>query len=937
MVDAFQDLSIPDLFIDDDLTIGDDLTFTSDSAVITFGADGDTTLTHTDGSGLTLNSTNKIMFNDASQFIQGSSATVLSLGATDEIDLTATLIDINGNADVSGTVTATGTSVFASLDISGDIDVDGTTNLDVVDIDGAVDMASTLQVDGAITSDAGAIISVTDNSDVLTLRSTDADANIGPVLTLNRNSATPADDDLIGSIEFDGRNDATQAVEYAQIIAQIRDATDGTEDGALYLQTIVAGTKRERVTLLEAETVVNNAGVDLDFRVESDGNTHMLFVDAGNDLVGIGQSSPASYNGSFNDLVVGASSATGITVVSGTTAAGTLAFADGTSGDAAYRGFVQYNHNTDGLALGSAGVTALTIDSSNNVGIGQTSPDTLLHLAGEDTAVIRLENSDTSLGANQIIGGVEFEKTDGSGAGAGVVGGMRMKSDGSVGEATYLALSTSSSSANDQERLRINGLGSVGIGVADGDVTSDGTAARTYVGIIGTANRGRLNLGTTASNGADAGTLAFTNGTNSLAELVVDTHSGVQNAGDFTLDVTGDIVFDADGGDFNFKDGGTTLLTLSNAGSNNVQLSTSISDGDLLIKGNDGGSIITALTLDMSAAGAASFNSSVSGTSLIATEGLLELDDNGTHNGVINVPASCRINIDSDNNSTGESFQVGVNATNISSGNILFKIDESGNTTVGDPTYGNSLGQLRVINDAANTAPASLSLFGFGNRADDEEFAKIEFAMQTSGTGGNVVAKINGVAEGTGENAADLVFQTATSGTLAERMRITSSGSLLVNQTTAGAMVHVTNNNQPATTLLALVDEGGTGAHTQISFANTNGQVGTINTSGSATAYNTSSDYRLKENITDLTSATDRLKQLAPKRFNFINDADTTVDGFIAHEVSSIVPEAITGEKDAVDDDGNPVYQGIDQSKLVPLLVATIKELEARIAALESQ
>ena len=145
MVDAFQDLSIPDLFIDDDLT------FTSDSAVITFGADGDTTLTHTDGSGLTLNSTNKIMFNDASQFIQGSSATVLSLGATDEIDLTATLIDINGNADVSGTVTATGTSVFASLDISGDIDVDGTTNLDVVDIDGAL-----TQDGGAVFNEASA-------------------------------------------------------------------------------------------------------------------------------------------------------------------------------------------------------------------------------------------------------------------------------------------------------------------------------------------------------------------------------------------------------------------------------------------------------------------------------------------------------------------------------------------------------------------------------------------------------------------------------------------------------------------------------------------------------------------------------------------------------------------------------------------------------------
>ena len=85
-----------------------------------------------------------------------------------------------------------------------------------------------------------------------------------------------------------------------------------------------------------------------------------------------------------------------------------------------------------------------------------------------------------------------------------------------------------------------------------------------------------------------------------------------------------------------------------------------------------------------------------------------------------------------------------------------------------------------------------------------------------------------------------------------------------------------------------------------------------------------------------MSGATERLKQLKPSRFNFIRDADTTVDGFLAHEVQDIVPEAITGAKDAVDADGNPQYQGIDQSKLVPLLVATIQELEARIAALES-
>ena len=120
-------------------------------------------------------------------------------------------------------------------------------------------------------------------------------------------------------------------------------------------------------------------------------------------------------------------------------------------------------------------------------------------------------------------------------------------------------------------------------------------------------------------------------------------------------------------------------------------------------------------------------------------------------------------------------------------------------------------------------------------------------------------------------------------------------------------------------------------------FYNPNGQVGGISISGSATTFATSSDYRLKENVNYTFDATTRLKQLKPARFNFISDdTNTLVDGFIAHEVSSVVPEAITGEKDAVDENGDAVYQGIDQSKLVPLLVKTIQELEARITALEA-
>jgi hypothetical protein len=110
-----------------DLIISDDVSLLSDSAVLNFGADSDTSLTHTDGTGLTLNSTNKLCFNDASQFIQGSSATVLSIGATDEIDLTATTIDINGVADVSGNLAVGGNAtITGNTTITGNLTVNGT-------------------------------------------------------------------------------------------------------------------------------------------------------------------------------------------------------------------------------------------------------------------------------------------------------------------------------------------------------------------------------------------------------------------------------------------------------------------------------------------------------------------------------------------------------------------------------------------------------------------------------------------------------------------------------------------------------------------------------------------------------------------------------------------------------------------------------------------
>jgi len=168
-----------------------------------------------------------------------------------------------------------------------------------------------------------------------------------------------------------------------------------------------------------------------------------------------------------------------------------------------------------------------------------------------------------------------------------------------------------------------------------------------------------------------------------------------------------------------------------------------------------------------------------------------------------------------------------------------------------------------------------------------------------------------------------------------ERMRIDSSGNLLVGVDSAvttgseGVQIYRSGN---AGTISTGRNTTSTASHHL--FYNPNGLVGSIKTDGSATSYNTSSDYRLKTDAQPMTGATARLKALNPVNFEWIADGER-VDGFLAHEAQAIVPEAVTGTKDEVDDDGVAVMQGIDQSKLVPLLVKTIQELEARITALE--
>lgn len=128
----------------------------------------------------------------------------------------------------------------------------------------------------------------------------------------------------------------------------------------------------------------------------------------------------------------------------------------------------------------------------------------------------------------------------------------------------------------------------------------------------------------------------------------------------------------------------------------------------------------------------------------------------------------------------------------------------------------------------------------------------------------------------------------------------------------------------------------GSGTSYSLSFYRNGNNVGSISDDGSNTSYNTSSDYRLKENVQTLEGALMKIEALRPKTYNFITNPDVLQHGFLAHELAEVVPYAVTGEKDAVDEQGNIQPQQVDYSKLTGLLVGAVQELSARVQELEN-
>ena len=456
--------------------------------------------------------------------------------------------------------------------------------------------------------------------------------------------------------------------------------------------------------------------------------------------------------------------------------------------------------------------------------------------------------------------------------------------------------------------------------IVNGDIDLEGS-----IDVNGTANLDVVDIDGAVDM---ASTLAVGGVVTANAGVVVDniTIDGTEidlSSGDLTIDVAGDIIFDAGGQNIYFDDDGTRFFSISQV-SNDVFIGAEVQDKDLIFRGNDGGSAITALTLDMSDAGAATFNSTINGMT-IANSGLT---GPSSQNFAINTPNSFRVNIDSNNDGSSEVFVVGHGQTAVdNSNNVLFGITESGVATLnGEITVSGTKGSTAgipsgIINSTDTTSLAAgnggaINFSGvFHSGGNKTAYASIEASKETSTHN---------------EYGAALVFKTREDqGTQNEHMRVTSTGHVLLGTTTNQGVGGISfQHNASAGYNIQQNMDGTSGGAELYVFRRNSTQIGSINQSSTnAVTYNTSSDARLKD-VTGSARGLDVINNLNPVAYNW--KADNHADeGLIAQEVEKLVPNAVNQDEDG--------YYSMDYSKLVTHLVKGMQEQQEQIESLKSE
>jgi len=527
--------------------------------------------------------------------------------------------------------------------------------------------------------------------------------------------------------------------------------------------------------------------------------------------------------------------------------------------------------------------TVMTIDTLGSVGIGTDSPSSKLETKDGDIRVTTLNSfSKFKSGRASIpssegfnLGGILFEAYS---TGTTYTSGAAIESysDGAAWTSTsapsYLSFQTvSSGSTSLSERMRINSSGNVSIGTV------------TPLYLVATSDIAQISVNRD-------GTGAITNTSRSAAFI-----------------------------NLNGADGGSSI-EFNTASGNNTEPSERMridSSGDVGIGVSDGDIFGRFYGRSVGIGGTGIAKLQINGTSYSG----IDLGQNGTRYGELNASATIvQLQTLADIPLT---FGTGTSATE------RMRIDSSGNVGINEiPAY-----KFDVNDEVTGAYTTSNPQFvtRIKNKTNDGQINSSFLSLQCSSDNGgaNPVAGVGVVMESAGSNNASFVVTTRNSSGNTEKMRILSGGQVCIgtNSTTVSSSVvsAVFGSGSEATLKLG----GHSGTHTMVQFFHTGSSVGSITSTTSATSYNTSSDYRLKEDLQDF-AGLDMVSKIPVYDFKWKTD-DSRSYGVMAHELQEVLPQAVSGDKDAEE------MQSVDYSKIVPLLVKSIQELKAEVDKLKQE
>ena len=744
-------------------------------------------------------------------------------GDTDEITITASLVEITEDVQLTGTapniifndsaVTKNIAKILANVDSAG-------TNGGKLEFQTVADSGASYITALAIDDSQQVGIGTTTPSALLNLESSSTSA----LLIANRTNAVDGTKNLI-DFKLDADDNNSYSAGSIGVEAEGSwTSTAGTRDGSIIFRPSVNGT--------DSAGMVLTSSFDL----------------------GVGLTSPSDYYAT--DVVISANDEGGLTFAStGTTFKQYIAWADGTSGDAQYRGYIAYDHNNDSMAIATSGSAKATIDSNGNIGIGTTSPDSKLHV---DSGV-----SSTSDWGN-----------------LGIISDFPINNTGRI-YTSYLL--------QDSESIKAAAIG----------LAYDGTGYKMHFGTASTTSSGISTAATIDSS---------------------------QNA-TFAGIVTTDKIFVAKGQNLSH---GTSLIKISQESTAKSQIRFYGADtstaGSLEFMGSSSDGSAGGVRMTIDSTGNLKLGSSTTGTPAVNADDLV-IDKGATESGM----------------------------TIISTTAASLRFGDAANTSIGYIEYGHPNNNMNFGANGNTTMSIKSGLVGINTTGPsyaldveaDDSGVQLQIGRTNTSAGSTWMgADSNGFhlgvgAYGTGNSVSDpngITITTDGKVLIGTTSSVWGSEALTVYKTTAEGIA-VTTNDVNHTAILTKSYAASTSAHYVLYITKSNdANVGKITHNDTSTSYDTTSDYRLKEDLKDF-SGLDTLSKIKMYDFKW-KDYNQRQQGAIAHELEEIIPYAVTGEKDGTriyKGKEIPEYQGVDYAKLVPMLVKSVQELEARVKELENK